>query len=92
MGTSTAQVSRSTCYDSSAENAQLLAKIREISKRKEEEEELNYKVKDSEMYGLIITYFVNVIQVHKIFHFGVISDVAPKFMDTLNVTVITSLF
>ncbi|XP_067299880.1 protein Shroom4 isoform X2 [Pseudorasbora parva] len=44
LGTSTAQASRSTCYDQSAENAQLLAKIREISERKEEEEEeLNYK-------------------------------------------------
>ncbi|XP_052458285.1 protein Shroom4 isoform X1 [Carassius gibelio] len=43
LGTSTAQVSRSTCYDTSAENPQLLARIREISERKEEEEELNYK-------------------------------------------------
>ncbi|XP_050970981.1 protein Shroom4 isoform X1 [Labeo rohita] len=43
LGTSTAQVSRSTCYDISADNPQLLARIREISERKEEEEELNYK-------------------------------------------------
>ncbi|XP_073692381.1 protein Shroom4 isoform X2 [Garra rufa] len=43
LGTSTAHVSRSTCYDTSADNPQLLARIREISERKEEEEELNYK-------------------------------------------------
>ncbi|KAK7170717.1 hypothetical protein R3I94_000803 [Phoxinus phoxinus] len=43
LGTSAAQVSRSTCYDTSVDNAQLLAKIREISERREEEEELNYK-------------------------------------------------
>ncbi|XP_052006707.1 protein Shroom4-like isoform X3 [Xyrauchen texanus] len=43
MATSTAQASRSICYDTSADNTQLLAKIREISERKEEEEELNYK-------------------------------------------------
>ncbi|KAL1271564.1 hypothetical protein QQF64_030580, partial [Cirrhinus molitorella] len=43
LGTSTAQVSRSTCYDTSADNPQLLARIRAISERKEEEEELNYK-------------------------------------------------
>uniref|UniRef100_A0A9J7YYK5 ASD2 domain-containing protein n=1 Tax=Cyprinus carpio carpio TaxID=630221 RepID=A0A9J7YYK5_CYPCA len=43
LGASAAQVSRSTCYDTSADNPQLLARIREISERKEEEEELNYK-------------------------------------------------
>lgn len=44
LNTSTApQVSRSTCYDMSADNPQLLAKFREISERKEEDEELNYK-------------------------------------------------
>ncbi|XP_043100201.1 protein Shroom4 isoform X2 [Puntigrus tetrazona] len=43
LGTPTAQVSRSACYDTSAENPQLLARFREISERKEEEEELNYK-------------------------------------------------
>ncbi|XP_016316029.1 protein Shroom4-like isoform X2 [Sinocyclocheilus anshuiensis] len=43
LGISMAQVSRSTCYDTSADNPQLLARIREISDRKEEEEELNYK-------------------------------------------------
>ncbi|XP_051503014.1 protein Shroom4-like isoform X2 [Myxocyprinus asiaticus] len=43
MATSTAQASRSICYDTSTDNSQLLAKIREISERKEEEEELNYK-------------------------------------------------
>ncbi|XP_051983502.1 protein Shroom4-like isoform X1 [Xyrauchen texanus] len=40
---STAQVSWSTCYDTSTDDSQLLAKIREISERKVEEEELNYK-------------------------------------------------
>ncbi|XP_016346249.1 protein Shroom4-like isoform X1 [Sinocyclocheilus anshuiensis] len=43
LGTSTVQVSRSACYDMSADNPQLLARFREISERKEEEEELNYK-------------------------------------------------
>ncbi|XP_052416057.1 protein Shroom4 isoform X1 [Carassius gibelio] len=43
LGTSTGQASRSACYDMSADNPQLLARFREISERKEEEEELNYK-------------------------------------------------
>ncbi|XP_057198107.1 protein Shroom4 isoform X2 [Triplophysa rosa] len=44
LGTSTTQVPRSTCYDTLPENSQFLARMREISERKEEEEEeLNYK-------------------------------------------------
>ncbi len=58
LGTSTVQVSRSACYNMSADNPQLLARFREISERKEEEEELNYKVKNSEMYGSLISCFV----------------------------------
>lgn len=43
LGTFTAQVPRSTCYDTLPENSQFLTRMREISERKVEEEELNYK-------------------------------------------------
>lgn len=46
----------------SADNPQLLARFREISERKEEEEkELHYKVKDSEMYGSLISCYDGII-------------------------------
>ncbi|TRY87644.1 hypothetical protein DNTS_013601 [Danionella cerebrum] len=51
LGAITGQGSRSTCYDTSVDNPLLLAKIREISERKEEEQELNYKKQLMESLG-----------------------------------------